>query len=690
MKNVLKIRIFIALSVFILTFTAYLLTLGNDFAGDTDYILTSIIVENFSMHDPKGICHLSWVPLGRLAYWFANHLLGLNLRGVTILEIISAFSGAITSSLFFWLLTFITEDLIISFITTFFLAFSYTQWIVCTTPKIYPLSGLFLVISFYLLLKVSAGAKKFIFALATSHALAMIAHNTNILFALPIIGGLLMGKQPLREKTKNILVYFSVFIITTAVIAAILIVINLHGISFNDILLNIKQQLAESSLRAKQAYTYMKGLTSARLQNMPIALRLLEYSECFLSFIVREHETQWPLILLICINFLFSMVFIRSFSRYARCVFLCLLWGITSFCIFVNTVYGNPNMYIPIFPFWIVMGIIFSVMARKTSIAPFKNVIRGLIITLFVLFLAILSYTNFKKEILPRHLGVTDPYFLPVKYYEKFLSPEDTVISDRLLFLYFGYFAKCQILGPELDMRKFPACKRIIDAQLDADKRVFFHKNSQFTHSSDYEKVQEKMSRVFNFIPYKSFSQDDCLFMLRRLDASVSGISGCSKKPATKLTHKPSVGPAIPASKDLAGDKLIVPGTRAGLYKLGDTISEVKKILGETTAINNNFSFGPLVSGIKYDYLEQIGLSFLADKGNKITLIFIHNRDFHTGEGIKIGSSFTDIEKHYGKAIKSLAAQSDTFFAEYPSGIAYLIRQKRVNLIFCKRSGLLK
>lgn len=437
------------------------------------------------------------------------------------MEVVSALAGAITSLVFFWLMTFITEDLIISFITTFFLAFSYMQWLVCTTPKIYPLSGLFLVLSFYFLLKVSAGSKKFIFALAAAHALAMVAHNTNIFFSIPIICGLLMGKQPLGEKTKNILVYFSIFSITTAVISGILIGLNLPGISFNDILPNIKQQLELSSGYVKHAHEMVEQ----------IALSM--YPGCFLSFIVCEKALQPFLTLLVFINFLFSMIYAKEIPSHARCIFLCLIWGITTFCIFMSRLYGNLNMHVPIFPFWILMGIIFSVMAKKISIAPFEKVIRGLIIIIFILFLAIFSYTNFEKEFLPRHLGTTDCYFLPVKHYEKFLSPEDTVISDRLFFLYFSYFTKCQVLVPDSDIRKFPLWKAIIDAQLQAGKRVFFHKNSQtrgaysateaaeaqFISPSDCAEAQEKLSRAFNLVPYKSFPPDDYLFILRPLGA---------------------------------------------------------------------------------------------------------------------------------------------------------------------------
>ena len=164
----------------------------------------------------------------------------------------------------------------------------------------------------------------------------------------------------------------------------------------------------------------------------------------------------------------------------------------------------------------------------------------------------------------------------------------------------------------------------------------------------------------------------------------VLGISGCARKPVTEASPQPPAGPASPARIDPAGDKLIVPGTRAGLYKLGDTISEVKAVLGETKVIDNNFSFGPGVSGVKYDYLEQIGLSFIADTENKVTMIFVHNSDFHTQEGFKIGSSFTDIEKRTGKAIKSMSAQPGDYFEEYPSGIAYFIHAGRVNFIIVK------
>jgi hypothetical protein len=159
------------------------------------------------------------------------------------------------------------------------------------------------------------------------------------------------------------------------------------------------------------------------------------------------------------------------------------------------------------------------------------------------------------------------------------------------------------------------------------------------------------------------------------------GVSGCARIPVQDPLSRPQAGPL---SREKAGDGLVVPGSRVGLYRLGDSISEAKNLLGEADNVDRNFSMGPSVSGVKYDYTGAVNLNFLADKENKITMIFVYNSEFHTREGIRIGSNFSEVEKRYGNALKSKTTQPGDFFADYTSGIAYLISAGKVQCMFVK------
>lgn len=106
----------------------------------------------------------------------------------------------------------------------------------------------------------------------------------------------------------------------------------------------------------------------------------------------------------------------------------------------------------------------------------------------------------------------------------------------------------------------------------------------------------------------------------------------------------------VPATPDpLLGDKLIIPGDRAGNIKIGMDISRVEKLWGKPTSVekhpNNDKVF-------QYKY-EQKGVVILVEDGI-ISGVRILSYKFQTREGISVKSTKEQVINTYGKRYKEV------------------------------------
>lgn len=123
--------------------------------------------------------------------------------------------------------------------------------------------------------------------------------------------------------------------------------------------------------------------------------------------------------------------------------------------------------------------------------------------------------------------------------------------------------------------------------------------------------------------------------------------------------------------RPLLGDRLIVPGQRAGDLKLGAPAEGVLKAWGKPDATT------PL-SGIKgeiWNYKDQ-GVGVLASE-LKIKAIIVSTGDFITAQGVQVGSSLAEVKKAFGTGGE---ASGDFYF--YPQkGIGFQLTAGRVSEI---------
>jgi hypothetical protein len=115
-----------------------------------------------------------------------------------------------------------------------------------------------------------------------------------------------------------------------------------------------------------------------------------------------------------------------------------------------------------------------------------------------------------------------------------------------------------------------------------------------------------------------------------------------------------------------AADTLIVPGERIGDYYVNRaTQADIQKSLGKPEKQKKTKDGARIV--LMY---PKAGYTFLIDPGTKIAKrIVTQSPAFATKEGIKVGSSYDDVIKAYGKPGRTKQSPDKGSILSYPSGI---------------------
>lgn len=96
----------------------------------------------------------------------------------------------------------------------------------------------------------------------------------------------------------------------------------------------------------------------------------------------------------------------------------------------------------------------------------------------------------------------------------------------------------------------------------------------------------------------------------------------------------------IEESQAMHGDRLIVPGARAGEIRLGAAPAVVERVLGKPDRV------GHLKGGLKLWTYKDKGLRLVMSEG--VEGILITTGDFITSEGVKVGATSADIKRSFG------------------------------------------
>ncbi|MFH0801019.1 MAG: hypothetical protein V2A78_01340 [bacterium] len=441
--------------IFVVAFGVYLLTLSGDFSNDSDYLFYGRVVEGGDTPGVREFFHLLWIPLGKAVYGLLQHL-GMTVRGIWIMEGISAFFGALSLSFFFLLLVFLVGETAVPFITALLMGFSVNYWFMCVTDKLYPISGLLLV-CFFLLLKASRGDARWSLALGAAHGLALLGHATNILFALPVLAGLLAVRRPLREKILNLLAYAFSLVLLLIILGPLLA--QNQGLSPWELVRN-----AAGIMNMARFNAQITGAASGFTRYVFQVVACEEFFQMWLPLLL-------PALLLI---------FWKKMKPHAQAVLLCLVWGVFSFFLYL---WENANLYVVLFPFWILVGVLLSVVSRSFFRGEAAKIFRWGLMALLVLAGMVIFCLNMVDSFLPLHQGRTDPCIGAVQLYSRDLAPGNVVLTTGFFALYFSYFAKCEVLDiyNEANFYKGQKVADCVSSQvrsfMEQGHKVFLHDN---------------------------------------------------------------------------------------------------------------------------------------------------------------------------------------------------------------------
>lgn len=533
MSDRLKTTWILVILIFILTFAAYLGSLCSDYETMASYLPVASTIEGSG--DENDISHPLWVPVGRLVF-LAAHAMGLPWSGLFVMKFISALAGAASCSLFFLLLFSLLDDWIFSGLISLLAGFSYIQWFVATSEKNYSLSALFLIPAFYVLLKAAKGDLKKLPALGLLHALSVTAHISNVLFFVPAATVLVLGAGSLRRKLTSVFIYSAIFLTGTLLLMDLFLFIS----PFRNI--------AASSSYMVSSFQYMThAIAAGQYQRISFDFYLSRIFNWIL--LCAPSLGVWPFLgsfFLACAlaAFIGFLVYRKSFKHLFLALAGAAIWGgiyiVSMIRVAQSNIYDNLNIYIILFPFWILAGVFLSTQCRalieKFSSRYLKALCPFLLLILLIYSFAANRYFYF----IPRHDGFSNSLGAVVKFYEKELRSDDLVITTRDYADYFEYFSKCRAINVVFPTKLAASNKerseyilQLPDEYLGAGRRVIWHQveavrgtqtletmGKRIDVSEDEYKnisafMRKEILKKWLLIPYKRFSPENEMFLLK-------------------------------------------------------------------------------------------------------------------------------------------------------------------------------
>ena len=204
---------FLLLGSFAFILLVYLLLLTKNYYWDGIFFAQTI--EDSPRLNPALLHpnHLFYNVVGYFGYRVA-HAFGLQVRAVTVLQVLNCFVSAAAACVLFRLLLEVFKSVYVSAVLSAMFAFSATWWKFSTDADSYILSVLFLIICFYLILP---GREPRPLALASAHILAMFFHQLSVFFFPVAIVGLVLQTNGDKQRTRRLFTYIAtVTLITVA------------------------------------------------------------------------------------------------------------------------------------------------------------------------------------------------------------------------------------------------------------------------------------------------------------------------------------------------------------------------------------------------------------------------------------------------------------------------------------------
>lgn len=136
--------------------------------------------------------------------------------------------------------------------------------------------------------------------------------------------------------------------------------------------------------------------------------------------------------------------------------------------------------------------------------------------------------------------------------------------------------------------------------------------------------------------------------------------------------HEAPPAPAPQPTSAVMNDFIIVPGERAGIFRLGETVESLENLIGKGMIIPREefqiYSFK--------DWMVDVCV-----KKDQILMILIMNPRFATKEGIRIGMDVTPVVRTYGRKYdyeKTNSSDVDYIIQYWDSGISFSVKKETI------------
>ena len=444
--------------------------------------------------------HLLHVPLAILWLKFLRFF-SPNADALTLVTYLSTFFGSLTLCVFYSIMRWrLNLSKAVSAVATMLPGFSFAFWFYSSAVEIYMIPMFFLLLILYVLTNENISARTFLWV-GFLHAVAMLIHQSNILF-LPIV----IGAAYIYRKNENLsflknLVFYAVTVIPLVVIPYFLVmIIALELGSPGEMIAWLTTYGHESSywmapslrsipmalrgfLRSIVGAHFISALNPVELSDSKSTVSSWQIPYAFL---VRGID---PVIskMFIAYTAIFFGTIIAKFGFHFRKIketmkfkkemlTLSVIWFCSYALFFMFWVPTNPDYWIPqSICGWLIFMIIGT---------PFKREIHKLGILSFswLCFIAVFLFTlNFFGSINPLHKSENDYYYQNAKHLGSIVSKEDVVITGQhyLFSAYFKRYVGCNQVSLDLvyeltgnDEEFLNEMHAVIDGNLDAGRKV--------------------------------------------------------------------------------------------------------------------------------------------------------------------------------------------------------------------------
>ncbi len=203
--------------------------------------------------------------------------------------------------------------------------------------------------------------------------------------------------------------------------------------------------------------------------------------------------------------------------------------------------FDNLNIYVILFPFWILMGTFLSTPGRIPAGKTLSICSRALIRVLLLALLVYSFISNLTTYFLPRHAGYSDSVGAVARFYERELRSDDLVITTRNYADFFAYFVKCRtvnIVFPSSfvssNRGRAEYIMQLADEYMGAGRRVIWHHVAAVygtqtqeiwnrrvdVSEDDYKKIsaflEKEIRKKWLLVPGKQYSTENGLYILER------------------------------------------------------------------------------------------------------------------------------------------------------------------------------